>query len=281
LRADEWPGNSAFEKLLDRAGVLFVYAATVVRFMDNSKFDPGEQLERILNGDSRSAADAYRMLDSLYTNVLATAASFEGGHGTLENDLVDRVRRLVGTIVCLQRTLSSKDIVALMSLNKHETLQSLAQLSAVIICEHDEPVRIFHPSFPDFLGSPSRCEGRFRLQASERHGDIAFRCLVLMDKRLRYDICESGKPWLQNGDVQHLVDGLEDLELLRYACMYWAAHLRLAGAQDSRLAGQLVLFCEGHLLHWIELLSLIGKLSCIDDYLPGALEWCQASTRHF
>jgi hypothetical protein len=77
------------------------------------------------------------------------------------------------------------------------------------------------------------------------------------------------------------VDALEDLESLRYACMYWAAHLRLAGAQDSRLASELVLFCEEHLLHWIELLSLFGKLSCVDDYLPGALEWCQAGTRRF
>jgi hypothetical protein len=282
LRADEWPGDSAFEKLLERTGVLFVYAATVMRFLDNSKFDPSEQLDRVLNGDSRSTAEAYRMLDSLYIQVLATAASPEGSLETLKEDLVGRVRRLIGTVVCLQQTLSAKDIVALMGLNKYETRQTLAQLSAVLICEHNEPVRIFHPSFPDFLADSSRCvDGRFRLEASERHTEIAFRCLILMNKRLRYDICGSGRPWLQNDEVVHLVDALEDLGSLRYACMYWAAHLRLAGAQDSRLAGELVSFCEEHLLHWIELLSLIGKLSCVDDYLPGALEWCQASTRRF
>jgi hypothetical protein len=282
LRADEWPGDTAFEKLLDRSGVLFVYAATVMRFLDNSKFDPSEQLDRVLNGDSRTAFEAYRMLDSLYFQVLATAASPEGGLETLKEDLVDRVRRLIGTVVCLQQTLSAKDIVALMGLNKYETRQTLAQLSAVLICEDNEPVRIFHPSFPDFLADSSRCaDERFRLKASEQHAEIAFRCLVIMNKRLRYDICGSGRPWLRNDEVVHLVDALEDLGSLRYACMYWAAHLRLASAQHSRLAGELVFFCDKHLLHWIELLSLIRQLSSVDDYLPGALEWCQASTRRF
>jgi hypothetical protein len=279
LRADEWPGDSAFEELFDRTGVLFVYAATVVRFLDNSKFDPSEQLHRILSGDSRCAAEAYRALDFLYQNVLVTAASSKGGCGTLEDDLVNRVRGLVGTIVCLQQTLPAKDIVALMSLNKYEARQSLAQLSAILISEHDEPVRIFHPSFPDFLADPSRClDERFRLNTSERHLEMSFRCLVVMNKRLQYDICGIGKPWLQNNEVAHVVETLEDLGSLRYACMYWAVHLRLSRTPDSRLRTELVCFCEQHLLKWIEFLSLIGKLSCVDDYLPGTLEWCEAST---
>jgi hypothetical protein len=169
-----------------------------------------------------------------------------------------------------------------MGLNKYETRQTLAQLSAVLICEDNEPVRIFHPSFPDFLADSSRCvDERFRLEASDRHAEIALRCLVLMNKRLRYDICGSGMPWLRNDEVVHLVDALEDWGSLRYACIYWAAHLRLAGAQNSCLPGELATFCEEHLLHWIELLSLMGKLVCVDDYLPGALKWCQASTRRF
>jgi hypothetical protein len=89
LRADDWPGHAAFEKLLDKTGVLFVYAATVVRFLDNSAFDPSVQLDRVLNGDSRSAAKAYRMLDSVYNQVMVAAAKSKGGDGTTENDLVD------------------------------------------------------------------------------------------------------------------------------------------------------------------------------------------------
>jgi hypothetical protein len=282
LDADEWPGVSAFTELLARTGVLFVYAATVVRFLDEPKVDPRIRLQRVLDGDRDSAAKTYRMLDFLYTNVLNTAASSTDHIGNLEDDLVQQVRSLVGTIVCLQQTLPSNDIVALMGLNKYDTRQSLAQLSAVLTCEDDEPVRIFHPSFPDFLVDSSRClDGRFRLIPAERHSEIAFRCLVLMNMRLRYDICGSGRPWLENDKVVHLVDALKDLGALRYACMYWAAHLRLAGAQDSRLAGELLSFCEEHLLHWIELLSLVGKLSFVDDYLPGALEWCEVSSRRF
>jgi hypothetical protein len=282
LPAGKWPGDSEFDKLLIRAGVLFVYAATIVRFLDDDMYEPSVRLRLVLASDSTSAPETYQMLDLLYAHVLATAATSRGGHGRQQDDLAERVRCLLGTIVCLQQQLPSKDIVSLMDLPDELTYRTLGRLRAVLIYEDRKPVRVFHPSFPDFLANPSRCvDGRFRLEASERHAEIAFRCLVFMNKRLRYDICGSGRPWLQNNEVLHLVDALEDLGSLCYACMYWAAHLRLAGAQHSRLAGELVLFCEGHLLHWIELLSLMGKLSCIDDYLPGALEWCQASTCRF
>jgi hypothetical protein len=282
LPAGKWPDESEFEKLLTCADVLFVYAATIVRFLDDEGYEPSVRLRLVLDSDSTSAPETYEMLDLLYAHVLATTATSQGGRGRQQDDLAVRVGCLLGTIVCLQQQLPSNDIVSLMGLPDNLTHRTLGRLGAVLICEEGKPVRIFHPSFPDFLANPSRCvDGRFRLQASERHTEIAFRCLVLMNKRLRYDICGSGKPWLQNDEVVHLVDTLEDLGSLRYACMYWAAHLRLASAQDSRLVGELMLFCEEHLLHWIELLSLVGKLSRVDDHLPGALEWCQASTHRF
>jgi hypothetical protein len=282
LPAGKWPGDSEFRKLLTRAGVLFVYAATIVRFLDDEGYEPNVRLRLVLDGDSTSAPETYQMLDLLYAHVLITAATSQGGRGRQQNDLAERVRCLLGTIVCLQQQLLSNDIVSLMDLPDNLTHRILGRLGAVLICEDRKPVRVFHSSFPDLLANPSRCVNEcFRLEASERHAEIAFRCLVFMNKRLRYDICGSGRPWLRNDEVVHLVDALEDLGTLRYACMYWPVHLRLVSAQDSRLAGELVLFCEEHLLHWIELLSLIGKLSCVEDYLPGVLEWCQASTRRF
>jgi hypothetical protein len=282
LRADEWPGASALEQLLARTGVLFVYAATVVRFLDIEDFAPSVQLQRVMDGDSTSAAATYGMLDSLYMHILAAAAKSKGGLGALEDVLAKRVRCLTGTIVCLQQALPVQDIAALMGLNEYETGQTLARLGSILIYERDEPIRIFHPSFPDFLTDPSRClDGRFRLQASEGHSEIALCCLKVMNKRLRYDICGTEKPWASNEEVVRLVHALENLGSLRYACIYWAVHLRLAGKPDSSLTAGLVSFCDHHLLHWIEFLSLIDKLSCVDEYLPGALEWCQASSCPF
>jgi hypothetical protein len=280
--ADDWPGDSAFEKLLDRTGVLFVYAATVVRFLDNPDFAPRMLLQRVLDASNPSAPATYQTLDALYTHVLATAASSNGAVGDLRDLLAERIRHIIGTIVCLQQPLSSNELVALMDLDDYETRHALGKLGAVLIFENDEPVRIFHPSFPDFLANPTRCQdGRFALQVSERHSQVTFRCLVFMNERLRYDICGSGKPWLHNDEVVHLVGDIKDLGPLSYACMYWAAHLPLASTPDKRLEAELASFCDQHLLHWIELLSLIGKLPCIDEYLQGALDWCQVNTLRF
>ena len=46
---------------------------------------------------------------------------------------------------------------------------------------------------------------------------------------------------------------------LQYACLYWATHLFNA-EMDDNLSALLKRFSFTHLLHWLEVLSLIGRL---------------------
>ena len=81
-----------------------------------------------------------------------------------------------------------------------------------------------------------------------------------MDKQLCTNICDLKFPdkYLDNDKIQHLVDGRISSEL-QYACVHWATHL-FGADNDGKLSGLLERFSFTHLLHWLEVLSLIGHI---------------------
>ena len=64
--------------------------------------------------------------------------------------------------------------------------------------------------------------------------------------------------YLDNYEFRHLLEDRVSGEL-QYACLHWATHLFNA-EKDDNLSGQLEIFSSTHLLHWLEVLSLIGRL---------------------
>ncbi|KIL62757.1 hypothetical protein M378DRAFT_165433 [Amanita muscaria Koide BX008] len=145
----------------------------------------------------------------------------------------------------------------------------LRNLQSVILLGSNDVPRIYHKSFPDFLTDQARCKDpRLRIDPRMRHTWIATRCLEIMDKHLKYNI-------LGLGDVTRFMsnkDGLKDNgvtdeqlqekipEQLCYACVYWANHLEVANIEDVDLMNRLKKFVDEHMLYWLEVLSLIGKL---------------------
>jgi hypothetical protein len=47
---------------------------------------------------------------------------------------------------------------------------------------------------------------------------------------------------------------------VQYACLYWVQHLQRSGAQGSN-GEEAYRFLQAHLLHWLEALGWIGKIS--------------------
>ncbi|KIL57665.1 hypothetical protein M378DRAFT_171494 [Amanita muscaria Koide BX008] len=110
-----------------------------------------------------------------------------------------------------------------------------------------------------------------RLQIDPRicHTQIATRCFDIMDKHLKYNILGLGDParFMSNEDGLK-EDGITDEQLeekipqqLRYASVYWVNHLEAANTEDADLVNGLENFLAKHILHWFEVLSLIGKFN--------------------
>jgi hypothetical protein len=227
----------------------------------------------------------YRYLDKLYMQVLAEAAglSTRGAVEPLDeleeaDEVCQRVKSVVAVIVIAQAPLLANGVAALSGVSLEDALITMDDLSALLLMDDGEPVQIFHPSFPDFMLDPKRCEEpRLHLTPSVAHALMAFQCLRVMNESLHYNICELSDPDLPNVDVVDLETRLTEhvSNALRYACCFWLTHVVNCGSPDSQLRNELATFCSKHLFHWLEVLSLLQFWSSADSNALIAIEWCE------
>jgi hypothetical protein len=120
-----------------------------------------------------------------------------------------------------------------------------------------------HLSFRDFLvDSDKRDTNLFWVDKRGTHERIAISCLQLLDSsgHLRKDICNLKLPGTPRAIVE---SGAIDKSLpadVRYACLYWVHHFEQSNVRITD-DHQAHLFLKRHFLHWLEALSLMGKIS--------------------
>jgi hypothetical protein len=255
-----WPSQSQITLLLDNSGVLFVYAATVVRYIGRRSYDPRKRLEQVL---TRTDHSSQSNLDSLYQDVLANAIAGSDHEPGDEPDIIRRLQTIIAAVVLVMQSLSPSAIAGLLDWSVHEVKMTLGQLSAVFIVEIDEPVRIFHKSFPDFVLDSSRCTDiRLHVDAHRYHSVLARYCILLLNKALHKDMLDTGlNPLIDNSVLRDLQDRLEQYvpRHLRYAVLFWMKHL-MKSEVDNDLVMALDTFCQEHLLHWLECLSYLEEI---------------------
>jgi hypothetical protein len=259
-----FPTENELDELVKRAGTLFIYAATVVKWVSDPKAKPSLRLQQVLDQDTDEIAYQHKMLDGMYSQILEQAAQTSGNPKPHERALC----HILSAVVLLQEPLHEAALASLAGEDKRAG-GILPLLSAVLLVDEAAPVRLFHPSFPDFITDAERCtDPRFLVTCSEGHLQLAIRCLEIMNTGLREDICDIRNPSLANSEVADLEERLERVapSELRYACNHWHAHLRLAGSTSSCLIERLETLCSLHLLHWIELLSLLGDFTSLTGF---------------
>jgi hypothetical protein len=261
-----FPRIDQLDELVRRAGSLFIYAATVAKWISDPGDHPMLRLQQVLEKDEDELSYQHQFLDNMYTEILAQAAKTSRNPVRHESAL----KNVVSTVVLLQAPVRASAL-AILAGEEMRTAALLPLLSAVLLVDEPAPVRLFHPSFPEFVTSDERCrDERFVLKTAEGHLHLANRCLDVMNIHLQENICNIKDPSLPNTEVhllQHTLEGVAPAEL-RYACRYWHAHLRLAEVTSSSLVVSLETFCTTHLLHWLELLSLLSELPTAHTGMP-------------
>jgi hypothetical protein len=239
---------------------LFIYARTAVEYIRGPDGAPDLRLEALLESEPGSTSEQYERLDGLYSYVLKKALRIVPGR---PHDV--ELRNTLVTLVLLEEQLPLKSLAALANIKERRCAEFLQRISAVLNYQpgSTERVRLVHASFPDFLSDPARCMqlSEYGIDSAKDHLRMTERCLEQLNGILRYDICCIGDPSLLNADVIDLRARLEQhLSLVvRYACRFWVvhwlAHVHAAGSA-CRIPQGLEKFCNEHLLHWIEVLSL-------------------------
>ncbi|KAJ7751519.1 WD40-repeat-containing domain protein, partial [Mycena maculata] len=249
-----WPTASSIDDLAKLSSGLFIFAATSVKYIaDRSYFNPRGQLESLVGPEAMS----FEGLDGFYTQILALAFP------TISPIPLGLLKMVLGSIIHLQDPLSSIAVENLLGLPAGRVREILLHLHAVLIVPDNvnHVIRLLHPSFADFITNPDRCLiSKYVVKFKEQHTLLARSCLMAMEGLSR-DICQIQDPTIPNNEV-------EDLSLhigkyipihIQYACRHWAYHLTNSMLSTSLLQ-LLQNFCEQHLLHWIEVCSLMGEL---------------------
>ncbi|KAG8936544.1 hypothetical protein FRC00_008478 [Tulasnella sp. 408] len=117
-----WPSEAVLKKLVDRAGILFIYASTVVKFVqDCGPWGPETSLGLLLEDDASKGASEYHDIDVLYVQVLRNALSANKKYYKSEDKMREAFSTVLGAIVLLRDPLSSASLERLLSLDNGTT----------------------------------------------------------------------------------------------------------------------------------------------------------------
>ncbi|KAJ4016030.1 hypothetical protein NW752_006964 [Fusarium irregulare] len=258
IRQDPWPTLAEINHLVElctQPEPLFIYAATLVRFVYDEKQlqNPKIQLRIWL----KQCRDNESQLHQMYNPILEQIFAFG------RNEDFDKQLQLLGSLVLSAKPLSLTSLTSLLALDADDVNWWLPGLRAVLDIPSDpsKPIRLLHKSFSDFLFSADNTSHtHFQLDASETHRLLAEKCIELMKKRLKRDICCLHKLDAMVQDVSaDTMDRCIPFEL-EYSCLYWVYHLR-AGRNALKDYDMIYAFLLQHFLHWLEVLSILGQVS--------------------
>lgn len=247
--------------LIQKAGGLFIYAATVFRFIRQEGQLVESRLSLILQ-HGNSASSPERDLDEIYTTVLTH--SLRGLYDEQESkDLHNLFSQIVGSIVVLFDTLSATSLAGLLETPKEKILQTLRNLHSVLDVPESEDgsIRLLHPSFRDFLLSTERClNPLFLINERQVHHNLFIHCLSVLSGHLQRDMCHLqvlGAPATKVKRCE--VDKYIPFHV-QYACRYWVHHLQQSNVNPSGYI-DVHMFLQKHFLFWLEALALMGCMS--------------------
>ncbi|KAK4495999.1 hypothetical protein PRZ48_013267 [Zasmidium cellare] len=256
----DWPGDHAIEALIEMAQPLFIFAATACRLLGELDEDPNETLRMIL--DHRLEAS---QLDRTYGPVLEKLVLRKTEKQ--QRDITQDFQILVGAIVLLQDPLPAPALSRLLDVSESKVYTRLTQLHSVLdvpaVGDRSREVRPLHLSFRDYLTDPDkRDKTPFWINEVQTHRSVARQCLRLLaeSRQLQQDLCVVGQPGTRRVEIgrervrEHIPADVA------YACNYWVWHLT-KGEEHICDNGPVHRFLQRHLLHWLEALSWLGKLS--------------------
>ncbi|KAH7087259.1 hypothetical protein BKA62DRAFT_206441 [Auriculariales sp. MPI-PUGE-AT-0066] len=269
-----WPSAEELDSLVQRAGSFFIYATTVVRHIRQLQYSPRKRLTELLSvqvteGDHDSP---YGEVDRLYVEVLSLFTN-PGSSGAVgkHTSLTHRLRRVLAAVVLGREPMSPQLISSLLNIDLEELEPIVSGLSAIWVTPKsvNDPIVLYHESFPDFLVDIRRCEdSRFSLQSSAGEEWLATGCLLALNQLLVRDICQiplaTGQALPHRDSIGDIGDRLAHFVPmhLRYSCLHLLHHVNnmaLLVNLSEEFIHNLTAFCRQKLLFWLELTCLMGS----------------------
>jgi hypothetical protein len=249
-----WPSDDEIRLLTEKCGQLFIYAATAVSFMISPIDQPSERLALLIQFPEKN-----RGIDALYSTVLENG--FPAQH--VYDGYLNASKSVIASVVLAYNPLSRRALAMLLGLKPEKVASLIRSLHAVLRVpkDVDQPIVVYHKSFPDFITDGARCSNpRFFVDPAHHHLSLATCCLELMNTHLCKNVCNLPR-YAMNQDL-----GLEERrriigDALEYACRFWADHLSQTKPKSCDMIWSLLEeFLTKKQMFWYEVLSLVEDL---------------------
>lgn len=260
-----WPGAVNIDTITAHADGLFIYAATVCRYINGPRLvNPAVRLEQVCRG-IKLKHQSTAALDEMYLMILRSWMN-DDLTTEEEQEVNTRLRHVVGSLVLLLDNLSTPELQRLLfplALADGEIVQeTLDSLHAVfeVPSDSERPIQMQHLSFRDFLTDHTRCtDSRFYIDPCAGHHSLFLHCRDLLAKSLKPNICQLASPGTLISDVSTVVLRRYIPPALVYACRYWIDHVEL-GEVSLRDDGVVNQFLEQYCPLWLEVMCLLSRL---------------------
>jgi hypothetical protein len=217
-----WPSEEVLGQLIHQCSSSFIFAATLIDFVNDGSDLPHRKLQRALG--------THNGLDPLYSQVFSDAQRspyFE---------------QVIGTIMLVTEPLSIKNLGLLLQVESGDVLLVLLGIQSILVVPEDDDqlVRLVHTSLRDFLITGSRSQ-EWYIHPPVHHLRITIDCLKAITVEPE--------------------DGMFHVGFREYACLNWSYHLaqslkeggenEVNSLSGSTLVNCLVDFASGFLGFWI------------------------------
>ncbi|CAE6536797.1 unnamed protein product [Rhizoctonia solani] len=253
---ERWPPDSIDQLCIMSQGA-FLWAALATKYIKKSIFPALPRLQKVLKNRKSPLTDHF---DTLYVKALKTAIDDN------EDEIKDAHLRCIGAILAISEhePLAIPDLQYLLLVAgwiDQLTLERVVNnLTPLLLTQDGGGVRFRRGSLKDFVTNASR-SGEFYIALNQYEADPAACCLKVMQRDLRFNICELETSHLLNSEVPDLKLRIRSHigPALKYACIHWIDHF--FSSPNQALVGATKEFLGGpQLMYWIEVLSLLGRL---------------------
>ena len=262
---------------------LFIFAATVCRLLgDRYMGSPERLLQTVLSQEQ--GGDHISKLHMTYSPTLNQQFAALSPYQERERRrVVESFVSVVGTIVLLSSPLSPLSLSRILDVPLDAVTHRIGLLRSVLNIPSDPhgAVRMLHLSFRDYLIDPAhRGVNEFWVDEVPVHENLGKKCLRIMRQELREDICDLRVPGTLRSSVTKAHIDQHIASELQYACLYWIHHTVLGGANtepDMQQVDEIYTFFKAYFLHWLEIVSMIGRLTEGLFIIRKLYEWLPVS----
>ena len=247
-----WPSESDIAQLVERSAGSFIFAFTLVNFVNDGRDLPHRKL--------RACLQSHAGLDPLYIQILQTAPR------------PPHFLQIFETIMTISEQLSIMHLACIFQVETGDIVHALLGVQSILIVPEDDnqPVRPFHTSLRDFLTTKVRSEDFF-INPPTRHLSIASDCLTAMTS------C--------NGDE------IFESRALRFTARSWIKHFLCAIQEDGAdnilcsqdgavMINKLIDFLSLSFDSWLNSIIYQIKLEETTENLDKVISLLNASSRH-